>query len=185
MATGELATPEAASKRVTDTGVLLLEFALNPPSSERTIQAIARMNYLHGLYQKAGKIKHSDMLYTLSLFALEPSRWVQRYEWRSMTELELCACGTFWKAMGDAMLIPYDVLPSQKEGWRDGLHWLKEVEEWSLAYEKAYMVPSESNKQLADSELDILFINLSARLMSTGKQIVTVLLEDRLRKAIM
>jgi len=31
------------------------------------------------------------MLYTLSLFALEPIRWVNRYEWREMTPMEVCA----------------------------------------------------------------------------------------------
>ena len=45
--TGELSGPETASKRTADTGVLLLEFCLNKPSSERAIEAIARMNYLH------------------------------------------------------------------------------------------------------------------------------------------
>lgn len=110
VATGQLADVETASKRVADTGVLLLEFALNKPDSERTIQAIARMNYLHARYQKSGKITNDNLLYTLSLFALEPSRWVTKYEWRDLTDLELCACGTYWKAMGDAMGISYQIL---------------------------------------------------------------------------
>ncbi|MCJ1362835.1 hypothetical protein MMC16_001941 [Acarospora aff. strigata] len=185
VATGELATSETASKRTADTGVLLLEFALNKPSSDRTIQAIARMNYLHSQYQKSGKITDSDMLYTLSLFALEPTRWIDRYEWRNLTALELCASGTFWKAMGDAMKIPYDALPSCKNGWKDGLHWLEEVKEWSLRYEEAYMIPADTNRRLAESHLNLLFINLPVGLMDIGKRIVTVFLDDRLRKAMM
>ncbi|KAF6227091.1 hypothetical protein HO133_008532 [Letharia lupina] len=140
VATGQLVDVETASKRIADTGVLLLEFALNEPTSERATQAIARMNYLHAGYQKAGKITNDDMLYTLSLFALEPARWVRKYEWRKLTELELCACGTYWKSMGDAMDISYSILPSSIPGWKDGLQWLDEVEAWSLRYEEAYMV---------------------------------------------
>ena len=184
VATGELATQETTSKRVADTGVLLLEFALNKPTSERTVAAIARMNYLHGLYRKSGKIKDSDMLYTLSVFALEPRRWVNTFEWRKMTEVEICACGTYWKAMGDAMEISYDVLPSCEEGWQDGLHWLRELEEWSIRYEEVCMVPAEPNHRLADAHLSLLFMNLSDQLMDMGKKTVAVLLEPRLRNAL-
>jgi hypothetical protein len=43
------------------------------------------------VYQKAGKISNDDMLYTLSLFVLETSRWIRTYEWRAMTPMEVCA----------------------------------------------------------------------------------------------
>lgn len=183
VATGQLADTETASKRIADTGVLLLEFALNAPTSERTIQAIARMNFLHARYQKAGKITNDDLLYTLSLFALEPSRWVEKYEWRCLTDLELCACGTFWKSMGDAMEISYKNLPSRE--WKDGLHWLHEVEGWSKTYEESHMVPASTNKQLADSHVEILCINVPPRFLGLCKKMISVLLGERLRKAMM
>ena len=185
VSTGQLANLETASKRTADTGVLLLEFALNAPDSRRTIAAIARMNYLHSRYQKAGKITDSDMLYTLSLFALEPSRWVNRYEWRNLTDMELCACGTYWKSMGDAMMIPYSKLSSYESGWKDGLHWLEEICGWSLEYEEEYMVPAISNRKLAESHLNLLFFNLSPKLAVKCKKAVSVLLGDKLRKAMM
>lgn len=59
------------------------------PTSERATSAIARMNWLHGRYQKAGKISNDDMLYTLALFLLEPERWIRLYEWRDLTEMEI------------------------------------------------------------------------------------------------
>ena len=70
--TSELSGPETASKRTADTGVLLLEFCLYKPSSNRSTEAIARMNYLHRRYIKAGKISNDNMLRTLSVFSLEP-----------------------------------------------------------------------------------------------------------------
>jgi hypothetical protein len=185
VATGQLASSETASKRTADTGVLLLEFALNKPSSERTIKAISRMNYLHARYQKSGKIKNFDMLYTLSLFALEPIKWITNYEWRDMTAIERCASGTFWKAMGDAMTISFDELPSSQTGWRDGLHWLAEIEVWSLRYEAANMVPASANNRLAEAHLDVLFINVPSWLNQVGTKVVSVLVGERLQKAMM
>ena len=163
----------------------MLEFALNAPTSDRALQAIARMNFQHARYQKAGKITNDDLLYTLSLFALEPARWVDKYEWRSLTDLELCACGTYWKGMGDAMEISFTKLRSCKKGWQDGLHWLQEMEEWSQAYEERYMVPAASNKQLADSHFEILCINVPHRFFGPCKKMISVLLGERLRKAMM
>lgn len=143
------------------------------------------MNYLHSRYQKSGKILESDMLYTLSLFALEPARWVGKHEWRSLTEVELCACGTYWKAMGDAMSISYEKLPSHGKGWTDGLHWLEEIREWSIKYEDNHMVPAATNQQLANAHLDLLFFNLAPGLTSIAKRVVAVLLGERLRQAMM
>ena len=174
-----------ASKRYADTATLITEFTVNSPSSDRVINAIARMNYLHSGYQKSGKILDSDMLYTLSLFALEPPRWVERYEWRTLSDMELCALGTFWKSMGDVMMIPFNELPSHELGWKDGLHWLEEVRGWSLAYETAHMVPAVSNKQLADSTMDVLLWFIPPRLTETGRACASLLMEERLRRAMM
>ena len=89
--TKQFSDVEFAGRRTTDTGILIGEFLERHPTSERANSAIARMNYLHGMYQKAGKITNDDMLYTLSLFILEPERWIRMYEWRSLTPMEICA----------------------------------------------------------------------------------------------
>ena len=183
--TGQLSHTETASKRAADTGVLLLELGLNSPTSDRAMSAIARMNYLHSGWQKAGKIRDDDMLYTLSLFALEPPRWINRHDWRCFTELELCACGTLWKSIGDAMQISYAKLPSYEVGWRDGLHWLEEMNEWGMEYEEAQMVPALTNQQLCDGYFKSILVDMPLRFQNIGKQIVAVLLGPRLRKAMM
>lgn len=185
MATKQLLNPATASKRTSDTQTLLFEFAFNKPSSTRAIQAIARMNFLHSPYQKSGKILDADMLYTLSLFALEPVRWINRYEWRTLTDLELCASGTFWKAMGDAMHISFEVLPSGRTGWKDGRHWLAEVNDWSIKYESDNMVPSHLSNRLAKAQMSVLFMNLPATLNGIAMKAVSFIQGDRLRKAMM
>ena len=171
------------TKRAADTGVLLLEFGLNKPTSQRAIEAISRMNYLHSLYRKTGKITDDDLLYTLAIFALEPSRWINRYEWRTLTALEMCACGTFWKSMGDAMEIPYTKLASSSRGWDNGLEWLHELEAWSDKYEETHMVAADTNKQLTDAQLDAMLPKWPLRLHRISIQVVTVLLGERLRQS--
>lgn len=89
--TQQLGKVEYAGRRYADTSILIVEFLSRSPTSERANSAIARMNYLHGRYQKAGKISNDDMLYTLSLFVTEVDRWVGLYEWRTLTDMENCA----------------------------------------------------------------------------------------------
>jgi hypothetical protein len=183
VATGQLLASETASKRAADTGVVITEVVLNKPDSERAISGIALMNYLHGRYIKAGKISNDDMLYTLSLFILEPIRWTARYEWRTVTDFERCAMGVYWKDLGEAMKISYDSLPSASLGWRDGLHWLEELETWSLAYEAENMVPADTNATLARGTFDIALFNVPYALKPFGFTVASALLEPRLQKA--
>lgn len=185
VATGQLSSPTTASKRAADTGVIITEVVLNRPDSQRTIDGIARMNYLHGRYTKAGKISNDDMLYTLSLFLLEPIRWTSKFEWRELTDLERCAMGVYWKDLGEAMDITYEPLASSKIGWHDGLHWLEEVEAWSLQYEREKMVPAETNAKLARATFDIALFNMPASLKPMGYSFASSLLEPRLRRAMM
>ncbi|KAJ5113213.1 hypothetical protein N7456_001747 [Penicillium angulare] len=183
--TGELRNPTSASKRAADTGVLLTEIVLNKPKSIRNLDAIARMNWLHDRYRKAGKIEDEDMLYTLSLFVLEPVRGVQRFEWRRLSDLEICALAVYWKSLGEAMDIPYEVLPSAKSGWEDGLHWLEELEIWSKAYDFENTVPDENNRVLAFATLDIGLTNVPSIFRGVAMQLMAALLGKRLRRAMM
>jgi hypothetical protein len=183
VATGHLSSPEIASKHAADTGIVITEVVLNRPDSERTISGIALMNYLHGRYIKAGKISNDDMLYTLSLFVLELIRWTAKSEWRCVMDLERCAMGMCWKDLGEKMEISYDKLLSANPGWKDGFHWLEELEAWGLAYEAERMVPAESNAQLARVTFDIALFNLPAFLKPYGYTLASCLIEPRLQVA--
>ncbi len=85
--------------------------------------------------------------------------------------------------MGDAMEISYANLPSSAKGWQDGLHWLEEVKEWSDQYEEMHMVPADTNKQLADSQIDYLLPKWHARYRDPCIRMIVVLLGDRLRRS--
>jgi hypothetical protein len=166
-----------------DTSALLLEAVLNSPTSDRTHRAIARINYLHNIHRSRGRIRDSDLLYTLSLFALEPSRWVARYEWRELTSMELCAIGTFWHSLGKALQVSFGELPSHTKGWKDGLEWLDEIREWSNAYEEKHMLPSPSSHRLAESTFDIVLWKVPSVFQIYARRTIAVLLGDKLRLA--
>lgn len=185
VATSQLSDIATASKRYADTAVLIREFMSHPPAHPRTLEAIARMNYIHSLYQKSGAIRDDDMLFTLSLFALEPIRWIERYEWRNLEEFEQCALGVFWKSIGDAMGISYEKLRNAKEGWRDGLSWLEDLTEWSRRYEEEHMLPHDDNKKTAEETVAILLIQIPKLLKPFAKQVVSALMDHRLRTAMM
>jgi hypothetical protein len=87
-----------------------------------------------------------------------------------------------WKSIGDAMNISYGNLKSGE--WEDGLQWLREIEDWSDIYQKSYMVSAATNKQLAGCYLEILLINVPPRFLGPWKKLMSVLLGERLRKAL-
>ncbi|KAK2760709.1 hypothetical protein FQN54_001944 [Arachnomyces sp. PD_36] len=183
--TTEFTTPDNAPKRYVDTATLIGEFMVHPPSHPRTLDAISRVNYLHNGYRRGGKILDDDMLYTLSLFAIEPARWIETYEWRSLSDLEKCALGTFWKSIGDAMEISYEELPSGKVGFRDGLHWLEEMTVWSRGYEARNMVPAKTNRQTADETVNVLLWMVPGFMRPLGLSFVSYMMDERLREAMM
>ena len=154
---------------------------------DRWLDGVARMNALHAPFIKAGKIKNDDMIYTLSLFGSEPIRWVADWEWREFSDVEKCAMGVFWKGIGDAMGIEWKGLPGYEsgKGWRDGLEWLEEIIEWSLRYEEGEMVPAKSNWFVAEQTTRILLWPVPSWGKAWGKKAVYVLMDDRLRKAMM
>lgn len=183
--TMQLTNSKQASKRIDDTRILIIEFVVQSPTSERALSAIARMNYIHSFYQKSGKISNQDMLYTLSLFAMEPIRWVARYEWRAFTDMERCAVGVFWKGIGDAMKIAFTPLPSAKAGWKDGLDWLAELESWSMSFEAGAMLPDTHNKKTADQTINVLLWRIPSFAQPLARHALSSLMDERLRTAIL
>jgi hypothetical protein len=147
-------TRDNASKRYEDTSVLIGEFLSHDPREQRAADAIARMNYLHRPYIKAGKISNDDLLYTLSVFITEPLAWIDRFEWRKTTDMEVCALSTFWKSIGDAMDIDYAHL--KHDSWETGIDFYNDIKDWAKHYEAKVMVPCQSNKTTADQLVPLL-----------------------------
>lgn len=182
--TAQLGTSENVAKRYADTAVIISEIYSSAPTGERGIEAFARLNYLHGHYRKDGRITNDDMLYTLALFMNHPCEWINRYEWRQLTDIEVCAIATFHKSMGEAMQIKYDNLPSNRTGWRDGLHFYQELDEWAKEYEKKYMVPNDDNHAIATKTKELLLSTVPSFTHGLVAQLMSAAMDDRLREAI-
>lgn len=125
------------------------------------------------------------MLYTLGLFAVQPVRFIEKYEWRGLSDMEKCAIGTFWKSLGDGLEIKYDVLPSGKTGFRDGLHWLEEIMAWSDDYEVRAMLPDIKNHETAAQTINILLYMVPTSLQQIGMHFVSFMMDERLRRAML
>ncbi|KAF2637956.1 hypothetical protein P280DRAFT_456668 [Massarina eburnea CBS 473.64] len=183
--TQQLSTPQYAARRYADTGILIGEFLAQSPTSERANAALARLNFLHGRYQKAGKISNDDLLYTLALFVLEVERWIRLYEWRSLTPMEICAFGTHWKSIGDAMGIQYDDLAHGPSSFTSGYEFFQDIQSWAQTYEEKHMVPDPYNRQLANETVRILTANVPNALMPQAEKLVVSLMYPRLRAAML
>ncbi|CAI6246906.1 unnamed protein product [Periconia digitata] len=183
--TQQLSEQKYASRRYADTNILIGEFLAHGPTSERANAAISRMNYIHGRYQNAGKISNDDMLYTLALFILEIERWVRLYEWRCLTPMEICAFGTHWKSIGDAMGIDFGDLAHGPNSFQDGYEFFEDIKQWSEGYEKKCMVPNGDNHKLAEETTRILLADIPNIAFPYAKPFVAVLMDDRLREAML
>ncbi|KIX08097.1 uncharacterized protein Z518_02752 [Rhinocladiella mackenziei CBS 650.93] len=183
--TTQLSTAKNVPKRYADTGVLLTDMYSAEPESEKCFEAYARLNYLHGHYIKQGQISNNDMLYTLSLFLNQPVEWINKYEWRPLTDLEICAMGVFHKAMGDGMEISFEPLPSYSTGWKDGLHFYRELDTWAKEYEKQYMVPNQKNYDTAVQTRQLFQSMYPNFMKGVLTKVISAPLDDRLREAIM
>ncbi|KAI1174815.1 hypothetical protein F4777DRAFT_366767 [Nemania sp. FL0916] len=184
LATRNLTDPVKSLKRYEDTAALIGEFMINPPNSERALHAIARMNFLHAKYRQDGQISNEDLLYTLSVFVTEPPRFARRYEWRAMNDMERCAYGVFWKAVGDAMGIQYKGLLT-RDSWRDGLEWADDITAWSERYAVEFMKPSPVVNVPAKALIPMITYWVPWFAKPFAEDIVHLLMDDRMREAFM
>jgi len=138
---------------------------------------------MHAGYRRAGKIIDNDMLYTLSLFALEGMRWVRRYEWREASGLEWCALGVRWVCAGCVLEGDMEIeFECAGRGGRNGLEWHCALERWSVEYEKKHMESSSSNHKLAVATMQLLGDGLSKPVMGIANAVFGYLMDPQLRQ---
>jgi hypothetical protein len=149
--------------------LLLGECFLFDLDTHRARMALARINYLHSLYKN--NISNDDMLYTLSLFILEPIRWAKKYDWRSLAPIEEEARFIYLKEMGERMKI--ENIPTT----------LKEIEEWSDNYEVNYMTYSKDNQICGEATLALMLSFYPNCMQNFVRKALISLIDERLRIA--
>lgn len=167
--TNQLARLEVAGRRAEDTGVLLSECFHYNIDSYRSRISVARINYIHSLYRQS--ISNDDMLYTLSLFVVEPVTWAEKYDWRPLSNLEKQARHVVWKEIGERMHI--ENIPATFE----------ELETWSIEYETNCMVYSENNKLCGDATLALMLSVYPKWMHGFLRKFFISFIDERLRLA--
>ncbi|KAI8804924.1 hypothetical protein BJ742DRAFT_422833 [Cladochytrium replicatum] len=156
-----------AEKRAEDTSLLLREGRENAGIPDRSNPALRRINEIHAHY----RITNDDMLYTLSLFMMEPPRWISMYGFRPIEEGEIEANFQYHRAMGEEMNI------------KDIPETFEAVKEWAKDYEAKHVVYSEYNRKVADTFTDLLLKSFATFLHPMVNQIVMGVLEPEVRSA--
>ena len=156
-------------KRYDDTELILFEILEHGMNSLRGKRAIRRMNSMHSRFD----ISNEDFLYVLSTFIFEPIRWVERYAYRRMTEVEKEGIFRNYLALGKRMNI------------KDIPQTLESFEEYNLRYEREMFRFSESNRIVADKTIDLMLgFYVPKWLFGLGRPFIFALLDDPLREAL-
>ncbi|MYR08576.1 DUF2236 domain-containing protein [Gordonia sp. SID5947] len=160
---------EATQKRYDDTVLLLdapIEHGFDSPAGRAGIR---RINQMHAMYD----ISNDDMLYVLSTFVVCPVRWVNAYEWRTLTDNEIHGLTTHYRTLGKRMAIK-DIPISYDE-----------FERFYEDYEKRHFAFSSKSRAVADSTLDLLGTFLPYRLLPRWlvRRMSFALMDDRLLTA--
>jgi hypothetical protein len=155
-------------RRYDDTELLLREVYENDVDEvERAMRAVRRMNFIHSKY----KISNGDYLYTLSVFVCEPIRWIDRFEWRKLTQRERDGLYVFWREIGIRMGIK-NIPPS-----------VDAFLAFNEEYEAKHMKFAPSNRTVANATID-LFLSLVPlpALRDAGDAVVRSFMDQRLCK---
>lgn len=137
-ATGELQT--RTHKRYADTGLILDAVLEHGFGSATGRAAIRRMNQMHGAYT----ISNDDMRYVLSTFVVVPSRWIERFGWRPLTETERRASANHYRELGRHMNI------------KDSPRTYQEFAQYLDRYEREHFAYSPEGRAVSDATLSLL-----------------------------
>ncbi|SIS21646.1 oxygenase MpaB family protein [Williamsia sterculiae] len=136
--TGEFT--ERVQKRYDDTGLLLDEVLQSGLSSVDGRNAVRRINQMH----KAYDISNEDFLYVLATFVVTPVRWLERFGWRPVSEVEVRAGTNYYRALGRHMNI--SGIPGDYDGFAELLD----------TYEAENFAFDEGARKVGDATLELM-----------------------------
>ncbi|KAF5592609.1 dephospho kinase [Fusarium pseudocircinatum] len=178
----DLANRKKAPKRYADTEAVYVCFANFPPMSPVLHKAVARTNFLHAPYIKSGKIKQEDLLYVLYASFAEPVRFLNIYEYRKLTDMEVASLSTLWKYVADMMDIDYRTVLGKNE-WTDGLEFFEDMTRFGGDYEDKHLRPTPEIQKLGHVLMEMLLDSYPKIASPLGYPAACVLMGPRLRRA--
>ena len=190
--TNLLSSANTTSKRYAETELLFYEWTFREWGSAQWLQAMARLRGVHTDYRKMGKIKEEDMLFTLAAMMTQPVYLIEAWEWRSLIDIELCAIGTLYRAIAEALDIdhahflqsPERASDLEPNGYYNGLEFFYALKQWQRAYELGAMVFTPDNKTLTKTSMDLFFCAVpTAAIKQFLTDVFAVIMDPLLRTA--
>jgi hypothetical protein len=163
--TGEFS--RCPQKRYDDTDILLSALMEWGYDSEQGNAALVRMNAIHGLFE----ISNEDYLYVLSTFVFEPSRWIDQFGWRPMTQREKLALFHFWRAVGKRM------------GIRDIPESYDDFEHFNCQFERTRFRFDEANRHIGNATMELFASWFPWPLRPLVRRVIHAMLDERTREA--
>jgi hypothetical protein len=127
-------------KRYDDTALLLDAVLEHSMASAEGRTAVRRINQMHGSYD----ISNDDLRYVLATFVVVPTRWLDRFGWRRLTEAERAATAEYYRQLGRHMGIRD--LPADYAGFAALLD----------AYEQEHFAFDPGGRAVADATVELL-----------------------------
>lgn len=113
---------------------------------------------------------------------VEPIRFINQYEWRTLTDMETAALGTMWKYVGDMMNMDYKRV-LQKDTWVDGIEFIEDITRWAEGFEDEKLRPMAEVKELGQVLMDMMLQSHASIASPIIYSAACVLVGDRLRRA--
>lgn len=151
------------TRRAYDTGIVIHEIIWGGVDSERGNRMVRLMNALHDrpdIYQE-------DMTYLLNAVIVVPTRFMDRFGWRTVNEQERQATWRFFDVLGERM------------GIADRPASYAQAEEWFEAYETRYLGRSDSGDELTAAVLETLRDRLPSAARPWSAHVTSTLIGDR------
>lgn len=157
-------------KRYDDT-VILLDLIMEDGFDQgRGLQALRRMNAIHRSFD----ISNDDMRYVLATFVVIPERWIARFGWRPLTDLECRAAVNYLRALGQRMGIRE--IPTTYRGFVTLLD----------EYEAEHFAFDEGAREVSDATLELMTTIFPSNLLprAVARRMALALMDAPLRDAL-
>jgi len=155
-------------KRSMDTGLFMYELIEAGYDSDRGRQVVRALNKMH----KRWDIAAEDYLYVLTTFIVVPTRWLEKYGPRQLTETETAAITTFYRELGRRMNI--DNLPAD---YRAAERIFDDYEARNVRY-------SDAGRALMKSTENVMAEQLPRPLKPAATLLTRLILDDYVAKAV-
>ena len=155
-------------KRYDDTLLFAEEASVEGIDSERSHDAVRRLNRIHGHYD----IPNDEFRYVLATTIVGPVRWIEQFGWRRLDPVELRALARFTTRFGELMGVKD--LPSTYDGYLELL----------TSYERERFSFDPVNRRVTEATLRIARETAPRPLRPVVRRVTIALMDEPLREAL-